>query len=87
MRRAAENRLPQHEAHHPNPCLNEAQTLHIALADLPQSKSRVSIASKCLCIDDVAGDETVAGPAKHGVQHVVGFLTNQGLSRAFMLVL
>jgi glycosyltransferase involved in cell wall biosynthesis len=66
------------------PCLNEAQTLHIALADLPKQIPGIDTI-EVLVIDDGSRDDTVAVARKHGVHHVVGFRQNQGLARAFML--
>ncbi len=66
------------------PCLNEAPTLAIALADLPKSIAGIDTI-EVLIIDDGSRDETVAVARQNGVQHVVGFRHNQGLARAFML--
>ena len=66
------------------PCLNEAQTLAIALADLPKSIPGIDTI-EVLIIDDGSRDETIAVARQNGVQHVVGFRHNQGLARAFML--
>ncbi|HET7546033.1 MAG TPA: glycosyltransferase family 2 protein [Polyangiaceae bacterium] len=66
------------------PCLNEAQTLHIALADLPKQIPGIDTI-EVLVIDDGSRDDTVAVARKNGVHHVVGFRQNQGLARAFML--
>ena len=66
------------------PCLNEAQTLHIALAELPKEIPGIDVI-EVLVIDDGSRDDTVAVARKHGVHHVVGFQQNQGLARAFML--
>jgi glycosyltransferase involved in cell wall biosynthesis len=66
------------------PCFNEAQTLHIALADLPKQIRGID-SIEVLVIDDGSRDETVEVARRCGVQHVVGFRTNQGLARAFML--
>jgi glycosyltransferase involved in cell wall biosynthesis len=66
------------------PCLNEAQTLHIALADLPKQIPGIDTI-EVLVIDDGSRDETVAVARQNGVHHVVGFRQNQGLARAFML--
>lgn len=66
------------------PCLNEAATLPIALADLPKQIPGIDVI-ETLIIDDGSSDETVAVARAHGVDHVVGFRSNQGLARAFML--
>ena len=66
------------------PCLNEAQTLHIALADLPKVIPGID-EIEVLVIDDGSKDDTVAVARANGVHHVVGFQQNQGLARAFML--
>jgi glycosyltransferase involved in cell wall biosynthesis len=66
------------------PCLNEAETLPIALADLPKHIPGVDVI-ETMIIDDGCTDDTVAVARAHGVQHVVGFRNNQGLARAFML--
>jgi glycosyltransferase involved in cell wall biosynthesis len=66
------------------PCLNEAETLPIALADLPKHIPGIDVI-ETLIIDDGCTDDTVAVALKHGVNHVVGFRRNQGLARAFML--
>jgi len=66
------------------PCLNEAATLPIALADLPKQIPGVDVI-ETLIIDDGSRDDTVAVARKLGVTHVVGFRSNQGLARAFML--
>ena len=66
------------------PCLNEAQTLHIALADLPKQIPGIDTI-EVLVIDDGSRDDTVAVAKANGVHHVVGFRQNQGLARAFML--
>jgi glycosyltransferase involved in cell wall biosynthesis len=66
------------------PCLNEAQTLPIALADLPKQIPGIDVI-ETLIIDDGCTDDTVAVALAHGVHHVVGFRNNQGLAKAFML--
>jgi glycosyltransferase involved in cell wall biosynthesis len=66
------------------PCLNEAQTLHIALADLPKQIPGID-SIEVLVIDDGSRDDTVGVARRNGVHHVVGFRQNQGLARAFML--
>src|SRR5262245_34227197 len=66
------------------PCFNEAETLHIALRDLPRQVPGID-SVEVLVIDDGSTDETVAVARANGVEHVVGFRKNQGLARAFML--
>lgn len=66
------------------PCFNEAQTLPVTLADLPQQIEGVD-QIEVLVIDDGSTDDTRAVARRHGVHHVVGFRKNQGLARAFML--
>ena len=66
------------------PCLNEAETLSIALNELPKSIPGIDTI-EVLIIDDGSRDKTVEVARAHGVQYVVGFRQNQGLARAFML--
>jgi glycosyltransferase involved in cell wall biosynthesis len=66
------------------PCLNEAETLGVALAELPKAIPGIDTI-EVLIIDDGSTDDTVKVAREHGVTHVVGFHTNQGLARAFML--
>jgi glycosyltransferase involved in cell wall biosynthesis len=66
------------------PCFNEAETLPIALADLPKEIPGIDTV-EVLIIDDGSSDETVQVARAHGVHHVVGFRSNQGLARAFTL--
>src|SRR4051812_38168570 len=66
------------------PCLNEAKTLAIALADLPKQIDGID-ELEWLVINDGSTDDTVRVAKENGVHHVVGFRTNQGLARAFML--
>lgn len=66
------------------PCLNEAETLAIALAELPKQIPGIDVI-ETLIIDDGCTDNTVEVAKANGVQHVVGFRNNQGLARAFML--
>jgi glycosyltransferase involved in cell wall biosynthesis len=66
------------------PCLNEAETLGVALAELPKEIAGIDTI-EVLIIDDGSTDDTVKVAREHGVTHVVGFRTNQGLARAFML--
>jgi glycosyltransferase involved in cell wall biosynthesis len=66
------------------PCFNESQTLPIALADLPKQIDGIDTI-EVLIINDGSVDDTVEVAKRHGVHHVVGFRTNQGLAKAFML--
>lgn len=66
------------------PCFNEEKSLPIALADLPKHIEGID-EIEVLVINDGSVDDTVAVARAHGVHHVVGFRTNQGLARAFML--
>ena len=66
------------------PCLNEAETLPVVLADLPKQIAGID-RIEVLIIDDGSSDDTVAVARRLGVDHVVGFRKNQGLARAFML--
>jgi len=66
------------------PCFNESTSLPIALADLPKEIPGID-RIEVLVINDGSSDDTVEVARRHGVHHVVGFRTNQGLARAFML--
>lgn len=66
------------------PCLNEEETLAIALADLPREIPGID-EIEYLVIDDGSTDRTVEVARAHGVHHVVGFTKNRGLARGFML--
>lgn len=65
------------------PCLNEAETLPIALADLPREVSGVDVV-EWLVIDDGSSDNTAEVARAHGVDHIVRLPHNLGLARAFM---
>jgi glycosyltransferase involved in cell wall biosynthesis len=65
------------------PCLNEADTLPQALADLPRALAGVD-AIEYLVIDDGSSDDTAAVARAHGVHHVVRFKRQRGLAAAFM---
>lgn len=65
------------------PCLNEAQTLAIALAALPRQVEGFD-AVEWLIIDDGSTDDTIAVAKANGVDHVVRHTRNQGLAKAFM---
>ena len=65
------------------PCLNEAATLPITLADLPSSVPGIDTI-ETLVIDDGSTDDTAAVAAAHGVHHIVRFRRCKGLAAAFM---
>ena len=65
------------------PCFNEAATLPATLADLPRSVPGFDEV-EWLVVDDGSTDETRRAARDHGVDHVVGHTSNQGLARAFM---
>ena len=65
------------------PCLNEAETLPTALAELPR-KYLGSIPLNVLIVDDGSTDDTCDVAIKAGVDHVVRHTRNLGLARAFM---
>lgn len=65
------------------PCLNEADTLAIALNALPRHVHGFDVV-EWLIIDDGSTDDTVRVAREHGVDHVVGHTRNQGLARGFM---
>jgi glycosyltransferase involved in cell wall biosynthesis len=65
------------------PCLNEAQTLPIALSALPRKVPGFS-SVEWLIIDDGSQDNTVEVAKAHGVDHVVRHAGNKGLATAFM---
>jgi glycosyltransferase involved in cell wall biosynthesis len=65
------------------PCLNEAETLPAALADLPTAVPGIDVI-EVLVIDDGSRDDTAAVARAHGVHHVVRFRRRKGLAAAFM---
>jgi glycosyltransferase involved in cell wall biosynthesis len=64
------------------PCLNEAETLAVTLADLPRDVPGIDVV-EWLVIDDGSTDDTVAVALANGVNHVVSMGHNSGLARAF----
>jgi glycosyltransferase involved in cell wall biosynthesis len=64
------------------PCLNEAEQLPIALADLPRAVPGFDVV-EWLVIDDGSTDDTVAVARSLGVDHVVKLTNNKGLAYAF----
>jgi glycosyltransferase involved in cell wall biosynthesis len=65
------------------PCFNEAETLKIALDDLPKSLAGVDCI-EVLIIDDGSIDRTVDVAREWGVDHIIRQPQNRGLARAFM---
>jgi glycosyltransferase involved in cell wall biosynthesis len=66
------------------PCLNEAETLPVALQDLPRTVPGFDVV-EWLVIDDGSTDNTADVARQHGVDHVLRLGHNQGLARAFMV--
>lgn len=65
------------------PCYNEAQTLEIALNDLPKTLEGID-EIEYLIINDGSQDDTVEVAKRWGVHHVVNFKQNKGLAKGFM---
>lgn len=65
------------------PCYNEAETLEIALNDLPKKLDGID-EIEYLIIDDGCTDNTVEVARSWGVHHVVSFTKNKGLAKGFM---
>jgi glycosyltransferase involved in cell wall biosynthesis len=64
------------------PCLNEADTLPITLASLPDFIPGIDCI-ETLVIDDGSTDDTVAVAQSLGVTHIVRQALNQGLAKTF----
>jgi glycosyltransferase involved in cell wall biosynthesis len=64
------------------PCLNEAETLPLVLAELPRTMPGVQ-SVEWLVVDDGSTDDTAEVARSHGVDHVVR-RPHQGLARTFM---
>lgn len=65
------------------PCYNEAETLEIALNDLPKQITGID-EIEYLIINDGSKDKTVEVAQKWGVNYVVNFKQNKGLAKGFM---
>lgn len=65
------------------PCYNEAETLTIALDELPRHIEGID-EIEYLIINDGSDDETEAIAKAWGVQHVVHFKRNLGLAKGFL---
>lgn len=65
------------------PCYNEANTLEIALNDLPKRLDGID-EIEYLIINDGSKDATVEVAKNWGVHHIVNFNQNKGLARGFM---
>lgn len=65
------------------PCYNEADTLVIALNDLPKHINGID-EIEYLIINDGSKDDTVEVAKKWGVHYVVNFKQNKGLAKGFM---
>lgn len=65
------------------PCYNEAETLEIALNDLPKHIEGIDTI-EYLIINDGSSDNTVEVAKRWGVHYVVNFRKNRGLAKGFM---
>lgn len=65
------------------PCYNEAETLEVALNDLPGRIEGID-EIEYLVVNDGSRDDTVKVAAGWGVHHIVSFTRNKGLARGFM---
>lgn len=65
------------------PCYNEAETLEIALNDLPKHIDGID-EIEYLIINDGSKDNTVEVAKNWGVHYVVNFKQNKGLAKGFM---
>ena len=65
------------------PCYNEANTLEMALNDLPQKLDNIDVI-EYLIVNDGSKDATAQVAEKWGVHHIINFNQNKGLARGFM---
>lgn len=65
------------------PCYNEAETLEVALNDLPEHIDGID-EIEYLVINDGSQDNTVEVARNWGVHHIVSFKQNQGLAKGFL---
>ncbi len=65
------------------PCYNEAETLEVALNDLPKHIEGID-EIEYLIINDGSKDNTVEVAMNWGVHYVVSFTQNKGLAKGFM---
>lgn len=65
------------------PCYNEAETLQIALNDLPKRIEGID-EIEYLIINDGSSDDTVRVAKEWGINYVVNFRRNKGLAKGFM---
>lgn len=65
------------------PCYNEAETLEVALNDLPKHIDGIDTI-EYLIINDGSKDDTVEVAKRWGVHYVVNFRRNKGLAKGFM---
>ena len=65
------------------PCYNEAETLEVALNDLPKHIDGID-EIEYLIINDGSKDNTVEVAQNWGVHHIVNFKQNRGLAKGFM---
>lgn len=65
------------------PCYNEAETLEVALNDLPKKIPGVDVI-EYLIVNDGSQDATVEVAKQWGVNYIVNFRQNKGLAKGFM---
>lgn len=65
------------------PCYNEAETLSLAVQDLPREIKGIDTI-EYLIINDGSQDKTVEVAKSLGVHHVVSFRQNKGLAKGFL---